>query len=102
MPEPLRVAVVGGGIAGLSAAYYLTRHNENSPQHITLIEADGRLGGKISTEPFADMPLDRGPDAFLARVPWVTKLCRELGLESELIAPATAKRGSGPGDDCAS
>ncbi|HLG63588.1 MAG TPA: protoporphyrinogen oxidase [Ktedonosporobacter sp.] len=91
MPEPLRVAVVGGGIAGLSAAYYLTRHNENSPQHITLIEADGRLGGKISTEPFADMPLDRGPDAFLARVPWVTKLCRELGLESELIAPATGK-----------
>ena len=91
MPEPLRVAVIGGGIAGLSAAYYLTRHNENSPLHITLIEADGRLGGKISTEPFADMPLDRGPDAFLARVPWVTKLCRELGLENELIAPATGK-----------
>src|SRR5437660_299975 len=91
MPEPLRVAVIGGGIAGLSAAYYLTRHHENIPLRITLIEADGRLGGKISTEPFADMPLDRGPDAFLARVPWVTKLCRELGLEHELIAPATGK-----------
>ena len=91
MHKPLHVAIIGGGIAGLSAAYYLRRHNENTPLQVTLIEADGRLGGKISTEPFADMPVDRGPDAFLARVPWVTKLCRELGLDDELIAPATGK-----------
>jgi oxygen-dependent protoporphyrinogen oxidase len=79
------IAVVGGGIAGLSAAYELVRLGRD----VVLLEAGDRLGGKIRTTPFAGRMVDEGPDAFLARVPWAVELCKELGLSDDLVSPAT-------------
>jgi oxygen-dependent protoporphyrinogen oxidase len=78
------VAVVGGGITGLVAAHRLDRLG----LRVTLVESDLRLGGKIRTEQFAGRPLDTGAEALLARAPETLSLCRDLGLEGELIAPA--------------
>ncbi|HZD64522.1 MAG TPA: protoporphyrinogen oxidase [Acidimicrobiales bacterium] len=81
--------MVGGGMAGLSAALSLT--DADPPPAVVLLEADGRLGGKIRTEAFAGRHVDTGPDAFLARVPDAIELCRRLGLADELVAPATGR-----------
>ncbi len=78
--------VVGGGIAGLSAAYYAVR--EHPDWRVTVLEAADRWGGKITT---VRLPLDGGqfiieggPDTFLASKPWGVALCRQLGLEERL------------------
>ncbi|MCU0311487.1 MAG: protoporphyrinogen oxidase [Acidimicrobiales bacterium] len=81
-----RLVVVGAGITGLTAAFTAaTRHPDWT---VTLLEASGRVGGKILTEPFAGRPVDCGADAFLARVPEAIELCEELGLGSVLTSPA--------------
>src|SRR5947209_4813127 len=85
MPDRRRVAVVGGGITGLATAYFL----QQAGVAVTLIEADHRLGGKIRTDTLAGVPVEAGPDAFLARVPSAVELCRDLGLGDELVAPAS-------------
>jgi len=80
-----RVAVVGGGIAGLAAAHAAAK----AGAEVTLYERDQRLGGKLLTTPFAGHPgIDDGPDAFLARLPWGTALAREVGLGDTLVSPA--------------
>ena len=79
--------VIGGGIAGLAAAWELARGEPACG--VTLIEGADRLGGKIVTGPFAGIELDVGPDAFLARVPAADELAREAGLGDELVAPGT-------------
>jgi len=78
------VVVVGGGIAGLSAAWQL--HRDGMP--VVLYEAGDRVGGKIRTSRFAGMNVDEAADAFLARVPHGTELATELGLADRLIAPS--------------
>jgi protoporphyrinogen/coproporphyrinogen III oxidase len=80
-----RVAVVGAGIAGLTAAHDLASGGEVD---VVVLEADPRFGGKLRTEPFADVLLDTAPDAFLARRPEALDLCRELGLDATLVSPA--------------
>lgn len=82
-----RVAVVGGGITGLATAWYLAKAGAT----VTVVEAGAWAGGKIRTGELAGVPVEAGPDTFLARVPWAVDLCRELGLGDELIAPATGK-----------
>ena len=77
-----RVAIVGGGISGLSAAYYLTRYGI----HSTLIEQRAHLGGVIRTERIQGCVLESGPDSFLAQKPWALQLIRELGLGDDVIA----------------
>lgn len=85
---PNRVAIIGGGIAGLSAAWEFTRAS-NRPA-ITLFEAD-RLGGKLQSSTFAGLPfVDEAADAFLARVPWGRQLCSDLGI-TDLVSPATGR-----------
>jgi oxygen-dependent protoporphyrinogen oxidase len=85
----MRVVVIGGGITGLAAAWELQRHP--SQPEVTLLEASDRLGGKIRTTPFAGLPaVDEGADAFLARVPWATELCAELGVD-DLVSPASSR-----------
>jgi oxygen-dependent protoporphyrinogen oxidase len=80
-----RVAVIGGGITGLTAAYRLA----GPDRHVVVLEADDRLGGKIRTSPFAGLAaVDEGPDAVLARVPWGVGLLREVGLGDTLVSPA--------------
>ena len=88
------VVVVGGGIAGLAAAWELTGGAggpggdaggpAGGPPVVVVLEADHRLGGKLRTERFGSLALDVGPDGFLARRPEATTLCRELGLGAEL------------------
>jgi protoporphyrinogen/coproporphyrinogen III oxidase len=81
------IVVVGAGITGLTAAYTLT----NDGCDVTVLEASDRVGGKILTSPFAGAPaVEEGGDVFLARVPWATDLCAELGLADDLISPSAA------------
>lgn len=80
-----RVIVIGGGIAGLSAAYYASRIPD---ARVTLLESSDRWGGKIRTDrvPFEDgqFIIEGGPDTFLATKPWGVALCKELGLADRL------------------
>ena len=77
------VAIVGGGIAGLSAAWELACTAPGV--HVVVLEADERLGGKLRTGAIGGRDVDLGPDAFLARRPEAVALCRELGLGDELV-----------------
>lgn len=81
----MRTVVIGGGISGLAGAHRLAAAGHD----VTVLEADGRLGGKILTTPFAGRPVDEGADAFLTRVPHALDLCRRLGLADSLVSPAT-------------
>jgi oxygen-dependent protoporphyrinogen oxidase len=80
------IVIVGGGIAGLSAAYYATRNIPHGK--ITLLESSNRWGGKITTDrvSIADgqFIIEGGPDTFLATKPYATALCKELGLADRL------------------
>jgi oxygen-dependent protoporphyrinogen oxidase len=83
----VKCAVVGGGIAGLSAAWELAGAGG---AEVTVYEP-GHLGGKLLTTAFLGRPVDEGPDSLITRVPEGTALCQELGLWEEMGAPE-AKR----------
>jgi oxygen-dependent protoporphyrinogen oxidase len=83
------VAVVGGGIAGLSAAWELTGAAPGT--RVIVLESDERLGGKLRTGAIGGRAVDLGPDAFLARRPEAVELCRELGLGDELVSPGSRR-----------
>ena len=87
MTKP-RIAIVGGGIAGLVAAYEIAK---DGGAEAVLYEASGQVGGKLLTTPFAGRMVDEGADAFITRVPHAIELCEELGLGDELVAPSTSK-----------
>ena len=86
-PDPRGVAVVGGGITGLAAAYDLAA----AGVPFTLYEAQPRFGGVIRTERADGFLLEGGPDAMLAQKPEALALCRELGLADSLL-PTSAPR----------
>ena len=75
------VAVVGGGMAGLAAAYELHRHGVS----FVLIDAAPRPGGVVRTERVDGFTLDAGPDSLLVQKPAALELCRELGLGPRLV-----------------
>ncbi len=77
-----RVIIVGGGIAGLAAAYRLLKTAPDA--HITVIESDQRLGGKVVTDRVDGFVIEGGPDTFLSYKPRGIGLCRELGIENRL------------------
>lgn len=80
------VVIVGGGITGLAAAHALqSRAASGVPLTCTLIEAEGRCGGKILTHRVDDFVIEAGPDSFLSQKPWALNLCRELRLADQLI-----------------
>ena len=81
-----RAVVIGGGIAGLSAAYYLKKKADEAGLELELVvlESGGHWGGKITTLVQDGFVVEGGPDTFLATKPWAVELCRELGLESSL------------------
>lgn len=84
-----RIAVVGGGIAGLAAAHAA---QTSGAADVVVFEASDRVGGKIVTSEFAGHPaIDEGADAFLARLPWGSDLARAVGLGDTLVSPATAR-----------
>jgi oxygen-dependent protoporphyrinogen oxidase len=78
MPE---VVVIGGGISGLSTAYYLAQGGVAS----TIVESRPRLGGVIQTERVEDCTIEAGPDSFLSIKPAALELIRELGLADQVI-----------------
>src|SRR5258708_33407362 len=81
-----RVAVIGGGIAGLSAAWYLEKaRRSGTALEWTLFEKSARLGGVIQTERRDGYVLEAGPDSFLTIKPDASQLCRELGIADQLI-----------------
>ena len=79
-----KVAIIGGGITGLAAAYTLQRHGRGSVQ-VTLIESGSRLGGKIASDAEAGFLVEGGPDSFISQKPAGLALCRELNLADQLI-----------------
>ena len=76
-----RVVIVGGGISGLSAAYYLSKAGVRP----TIVERRPRLGGVIQTDCVNGCVVEGGPDSWLAAKPAAMELIRELGLEGEVI-----------------
>jgi oxygen-dependent protoporphyrinogen oxidase len=89
----MRTAIIGGGIAGLAAAYELEQARASGAAvEYTLFEARERLGGSLSSEIVDGAVLERGPDSFLSEKPVAAQLCRELGLEGELLPSNDAAR----------
>jgi oxygen-dependent protoporphyrinogen oxidase len=89
----MRIAIIGGGIAGLAAAYELEKARmAGATVEYTLFEERPRLGGSIASEVVGGAVLERGPDSFLTEKPAAAELCRELGLGGELIASNDAAR----------
>ncbi len=81
-----RIAVIGGGVAGLAAAHTLVRARQAGAQvEELLIEGKNRLGGVILTERIEGFVIEAGPDSFLEQKPEAAALCRELGLGDDLI-----------------
>lgn len=80
------VVVIGGGIAGLAAAHRLL----DAGARVTVLEASGRLGGKLRTGEIAGVGVDLGAESMLARRPEAVALAREVGLGDRLRPPATA------------
>jgi protoporphyrinogen/coproporphyrinogen III oxidase len=82
----MRIAIIGGGTAGLAAAYELekARAAETAVEY-TLFEERPQLGGSLASEIVNGAVLERGPDSFLTEKPAGAELCRELGLGDQLI-----------------
>jgi oxygen-dependent protoporphyrinogen oxidase len=83
----LDVVIVGGGISGLSAARELCRLG----LRVRLLERETRCGGVIQTDRVGDCVVDVGPDTLLAHKPAAIALCRDLGLEDQLVSPRTPR-----------
>jgi oxygen-dependent protoporphyrinogen oxidase len=82
----MRIAIIGGGIAGLAAAYELEQARAaGKPVAYTLYESRNRLGGSLASETVDGCVLEQGPDSFLTEKPAAIELCRELGLGDALI-----------------
>jgi protoporphyrinogen/coproporphyrinogen III oxidase len=91
--EKQKVVIIGGGIAGLTAAFYLQKNiqEHNLPIEIKLIEASHRLGGKMQTVIRDGFTIERGPDSFLARKTSIIRLAKEVGMDDQLVHNSTGK-----------
>jgi protoporphyrinogen/coproporphyrinogen III oxidase len=89
----IRVAIVGGGISGLTAAFYLEQERrKGAPLEIIVFESDSRFGGVIRTERVEGCLIEAGPDSFLSSKPWARELCDDLRLSNQLIGSRDAER----------
>ena len=88
-----RIAIIGGGISGLSAAFYLEKARAGGAElEYTLFESGQRLGGCLSSDHIEGCLVEAGPDSFLTEKPWAVTLCKELGLGDQLIGSNDAQR----------
>lgn len=81
-----KVGIIGGGIAGLSAAYYLQQAAERAgqPLEVHVYESGTKWGGKIITDRVDGFVVEGGPDTFVVTKPWAVQLCKELGIYDRL------------------
>ena len=80
-----KIIIIGGGIAGLAAAYRIQRKiSEGANLECILLEGSDQFGGKISTEKSDGFVIERGPDSFISQKPAAMQLCKQLGLEDRL------------------
>nr|WP_283248199.1 protoporphyrinogen oxidase [Bacillus sp. FJAT-50079] len=87
MGSKKKIVVIGGGITGLTAMYYLQKsvREQELPVELTLVEASHKLGGKIQTEYVDGFVIERGPDSFLERKKSASELAKEVGLGDQLV-----------------
>jgi oxygen-dependent protoporphyrinogen oxidase len=89
----MRIAIIGGGISGLSAAFYLEKERAaGAPVEYSLFESSSRLGGVMFSDKIGDCVVEGGPDSFLTEKPWAAQLCGELGIAGDLIGSNDAQR----------
>jgi protoporphyrinogen/coproporphyrinogen III oxidase len=88
-----RIAIIGGGITGLSAAFVLEqRRRAGTPLEYVVYESSSRFGGVLLTEHVDGCVVEAGPDSFLTEKPWAAELCRQIGLGDQLIGSNDAGR----------
>jgi protoporphyrinogen/coproporphyrinogen III oxidase len=88
-----RIAIIGGGISGLSAAFYLQKARAaGADLEYTLFESGQRLGGSMYSDQVEGCLVEAGPDSFLTEKPWALSLCKELGIADQLIGSNDAER----------
>ena len=88
-----RIAIVGGGISGLAAAFALEeRRRDGESLEYAVYEAGPRFGGVLATEQVDGCLVEAGPDSFLTEKPWAADLCRRLGIEDQLIGSNDSDR----------
>jgi len=81
-----RIAIIGGGISGLAAAFALDeRRRAGAPLEYVVYESSPRLGGVVRTEQVEGCVMEAGPDSFLTEKSWAADLCRTLGLGGQSI-----------------
>ncbi|WP_298695696.1 protoporphyrinogen oxidase [uncultured Veillonella sp.] len=85
----MNVTIVGGGLTGLTAAYYLGHAKPDWT--ITLYEQAPRFGGKIQTQRVDDFVVELGPDSYLGRKTEMTDLVYDLGLGDTLVSNETGQ-----------
>ena len=99
MPDQVDVAIVGGGITGLSAAWFLQQAAQENGRVLTyaLLESGDRWGGKIKTEQvdgFGEEPfiVEGGPDSFITTKPWAWQLTKRLDMQNQALPTNDAQR----------
>lgn len=86
-----KIIIIGGGLTGMSTAYYLNKQVNQEEVDWQLFEADDHFGGKFNTVLRDGFIIEKGPDSFLARKPAGMALVEDLGLTDQLITNATGK-----------
>ncbi|MGA8442686.1 MAG: protoporphyrinogen oxidase [Candidatus Sulfotelmatobacter sp.] len=87
-----RIAIIGGGISGLTAAFTLEEQRRAGAVEYVLYESSLQLGGVLRTEHIDRCIVEAGPDSFITEKPWAADLCRTLGLGDQLIGSNDADR----------
>jgi len=90
----MKIAIIGAGISGLSAAYYLNSlsKDESFDIEIDIFEKSGQAGGNISTKIENGFVIEEGADSFITSKPWGIDLCEKLGIEEQLISTNVSNR----------
>ncbi len=88
-----RIAIIGGGISGLSAAYTIDeKRRSGTPEENDMFESSPRLGGVLVTDRVDGCLVEAGPDSFLTEKPWAADLCGKIGLGDQLIGSNDSER----------
>ncbi len=82
-----KIIIIGGGIAGLAAAFRIQKEISNgAPLECVLLEGGDRFGGKIATERLDGFVIERGPDSFISQKPAAIQFCQQLGIGDSLVS----------------